>query len=120
MPKYLDQMIKNIENGKTVSGKPSNWEGNKVSKSLHITKEENRFLKVVHFGTTILDLDFWGEEPIDKVTYVYMQSKTDAMIINAILTHYNLAKYFNPKCSDANGASFTIKETGEDVYAKWQ
>lgn len=120
VPKYLEKMINNIENGEVVSGKRSEYSNQPNKHSLTIEKQEDRFVKVKHFGTTILDLDFWGDTPIEKVTYCYMQSRTDAMIIHALLLHYNLAGELRAGYGSTTGATFTIRETGEDVYSKWR
>ena len=122
VPKYLEKMLQNIENGKTIEGKPSNWHNPKepAVKSLKISKEDDRFVKVVHFGTTILDLDFWGETPEEKVTYCYIESIGDAKIINAVLGHYGLGKELTARYGRTNGPAFIIEEIGKDVYSKWR
>lgn len=99
-PKFLMDMIYNIESGKTVRGKSGN---------LTIHRSENgQHIKVIHFGTLILHIDFWQDNLADKVVYQYGESQTDARYINCILGYYNLSHLFDIGYGSTNGWRFSL------------
>jgi hypothetical protein len=103
-PKFLMDMLHNVESGKTVKGKSGN---------LTITKTEHgRLLLVKHFGTTILEIDF-DQIGANKVRYQYGESQTDARYLNCILSHYNLSHFFDIGYGSVNGWRFSLMKDME-------